>query len=146
MAAGRASKSCETRPTVKAPAWSIAVTVAFGAAGCSDSGGAQSAADCAAQVRADGIVYTSHGYTERGATEHSSAEEAVCEDVGPDAAGSVFPAAPSLVTTWTFKGFPAAKVLGVRSGDTSTFAVFVADSVPAQERDRIYQHLAGGGG
>lgn len=89
----------------------------------------------------DGIVYTSHGYTERKATKYSSAEEADCQDVGPDAAGSVFSESSEQVTTWTFAGHPPAKVLGVRSGRDS-FAVFVADSVNPEERDRIYEDLA----
>lgn len=111
--------------------------------GCSTSGGQQTSADCSAQVRADGIVYTSYGHTERKASTHLSAEVADCDDFGRDAAGSVFSETPPKVATWTFAGYPPAKVLGVRVGKDS-FAVFVADSVPPEERDQIHEDLAGG--
>lgn len=129
---------------MKAAVLPLAVTLTFAVSGCAGTG-SQTSGDCSAQVRADGIVYTSYGYTERNATKHSRAEEADCEDVGQDAAGSVFPESPRHVTTWTFAKYPAAKVLGVRSGQDS-FAVFVADSVPPEERERIYEELAGGAG
>ena len=129
---------------MKAAVLPLAVTWAFVVTGCAGAG-SHTAGDCSAQVRADGVVYTSHGYTERNATEHSTAEEADCEDVGQDAAGSVFPESPHRVTTWTFARYPAAKVLGVWSGKGS-FAVFVADSVPPEERERIYEDLASGAG
>lgn len=56
------------------------------------------------------------------------------------AAGSVFPDDPDTVTAWTFDGYPATEVLGIRYGKNS-FGVFVADTVPAEERDRIYADL-----
>lgn len=86
-------------------------------------------------------MYTSHGYTERKASKYSLADQADCQDVGPDAAGSVFPETPHQVATWTFTGYPPAKVLGVRFGKDS-FAVFVADSVAPEEREQIYEDLA----
>ena len=129
---------------MKAAVVTVAVTLAFVVTGCAGNGGSQTSSDCSAQVRADGIVYTSHGYTERSATKHSSAEEADCEDVGPDATGSVFPESPRHVTTWTIANYPPAKVLGVRSGNMDSFAVFVADSVSPDERDRIYEDLVSG--
>jgi hypothetical protein len=86
-------------------------------------------------------VYTSNGTSERRASRYASAERANCEDVGEAAAGSVFPADPSHVTTWAFDGYPPAKVLGVRYGKDS-FGVFIADSVPADERERMYAGLA----
>ncbi|QNN54707.1 DUF6281 family protein [Nocardioides mesophilus] len=127
---------------MKAAAVTVAVTLNFALTSCAGTGGSQTSSDCSAQVRAAGIVYTSHGYTERSATKRSSAEEADCEDMGPDAADSVFPESPRHVTTWTFANYPPAKVLGVRSGKTDSFVVFVADSVPDEESDRIYEDLA----
>lgn len=132
---------------MKAPlaALAIAVAVALGSSVDRPSGHAEipTSGDCAAQVRADGIVYTSYGHTEQPATQHSSAQEADCSDVGPDAEGAVFPATARLVTTWRFADYPPAKVVGVRSDSGDTFAVFVADSVSPQERDRIFADLAG---
>lgn len=119
------------------------LTLAFIVSGCSGDGGSQTSSDCSAQVRADGIVYTSHGYTERKASRHSVADQADCEDVGEDAAGSVFPEHPQQVTTWSFRGYPPEEVLGVRS-DKNSLAVFVADSVPDAERERIYRELRRG--
>ncbi len=120
----------------------VAVTLCFVATSCSGIGGSETSSDCQAQVRSDGIVYTSYGHTERRATKFSSAAEADCEDVGANPAGPVFPKSPRTVTTWRFADYPPVKVLGVRSGNTDSFAVFVADSIPPEERDRIYEELA----
>ena len=120
-----------------------AVTFFFVVTGCSGNGGSETSSDCQAQVRADGIVYTSYGHTDHSATKFSSAEEADCEDVGADPAGSVFPESPRTVTTWRFADYPPGQVVGVRSGNTDSFAVFVADSVPPEARERIYEDLAG---
>ena len=93
-------------------------------------------------VRADGIVYTSYGYSDRKATRYSVADQADCQDLGEDAAGSVFPEDPEQVTTWAFRGYPTDRVVGVRF-DRDSFAVFVSDSVSDTERDRIYRDLRG---
>lgn len=120
---------------------SLPVLAAMVLGGCSMDSGSETSSDCASQVRADGVVYTSYGHTEHSATEFSSAEEADCDDVGDDAAGSVFPEEPRQVTTWAFPQYPPEDVLGVRF-DQDTFAVFVADTVPPEKRDRIYKALA----
>ena len=118
----------------------VGVVAVAAVGGCSRSG-PQTSADCAAQVRADDVVYTSNGMTERQASRYGSAEQADCEDVGEDPAGSVFPDNPDKVTTWTFDGYPPAKVLGVRY-DRGFLGVFIADSVPAEEAERLYAELA----
>lgn len=118
----------------------ISLTLSSVASGCSGDGGSQISRDCSAQVRADGIVYTSYGYTDRKASRHSVADRADCDDVGEDAAGSVFAEHPQQVTTWSFRGYPPEEVVGVRF-DQDSFAVFVADSVPDAERERIYREL-----
>ncbi len=117
------------------------LTLSFIVVGCSPDGSPQTSSDCSAQVRVDGIAYTSHGYTDREASRHSVAEAAECHDVGEDAGGSVFPEQPRQVTTWSFRGYPPEEVLGVRF-DKDSFAVFVADSVPLSERERIWRELA----
>ena len=129
---------------MKAAVATVAVTLSLIGTGCAENSGSQTSSDCSAQVRADGIVYTSYGFTESSPTKFSLVEEADCEDVGQDAAGSVFSESPRTVMTWRFAGYPPVKVLGVRSGNTDSFAVFVADSVPPEERDRIYNELASG--
>ena len=110
-------------------------------AGCSADDNPQIAGECSAQIRTDGTVSTSHGYTDLVASRHSVAEAAECHDVGEDAAGSVFPERPRQVATWSFRGYPPTTVLGVRF-DKGSFAVFVADSAPVAQRERILQELA----
>jgi hypothetical protein len=118
----------------------ISLTVCFVVSGCSTHGGAQTSRDCQAQVRIDGIVYTSYGHTQRKASRHSVADRADCDDVGEDAAGSVFPEDPQQVPTWSFAAYPPSEVVGVRF-DKDSLAVFIADSVPDPERERIIQSL-----
>ena len=84
-------------------------------------------ADCAQQIRIRGAVYTSYGYSHQDATKYATADQAECRDVGPDAAGSVFPEHPRRVTAWTFETYRPGHVLGVRF-DKDSFAVFVANS------------------
>lgn len=86
------------------------------------------AGDCTLQLRVEGAVFTSYGYTKRPATKHASAERAACDDTGS-------------VETWTFAGYPPEKVLGTRFEPADSYAVYVADSVPAAERDRIFEEL-----
>lgn len=117
-----------------------ALTVAV--AGCAGNGAGEgvSSQDCSAQVRRDGVVYTSYGYTHRHATEFGTADEADCHDVGPNAEGSVFSEDARQVTVWSFRGFAPARVLGVRF-DKESFAVFVAESVPRGDIDAIVRDL-----
>ena len=86
-------------------------------------------------------MYTSYGYTDRQARRHAAAQAAECDDVGEGAAGSVFPEDPRRVPTWSFRGQPHNRVLGVRF-DKDSFAVFIAESVPIAERERIFRDLA----
>lgn len=119
--------------------------IAFGASvrmKCAGNGAGEgvSSQDCSAQVRQDGVVYTSYGYTDRHATEFGTADEADCHDVGPNAEGSVFSEDARQVTVWSFHGFAPARVLGVRF-DKESFAVFVAESVPRGDIDAIVRDL-----
>lgn len=108
---------------------------------CSEAG-PQSSADCSAQIRLDGVVYTSYGMSSREADPHVDADEADCDDTGRDPQGSVFPDSPSRVRTWVFEGYPPEEVLGVQYGKNS-FGVFVADTVAPDEQERIYADLSG---
>jgi hypothetical protein len=107
----------------------------------SEVDGSVGAGRCAPQIRLAGVVYTGYGYTERAATRHAVADEADCQDVGKDARGSVFPDDPRQVTTWTFKGFPPEKVVGVRF-ERGSYSVFVAETVPDREGARIFRSLS----
>ena len=101
------------------------------------------AADCQGQIRIGDEVFTSYGYTKSEATRHGVADQAECHDFGHDAAGSVFPDDPQQVPTWTFDGYSPDEVLGVRFGNGG-FAVFVVDSLPPEERDRMLEALSEG--
>ena len=112
---------------------------ALATAGCQDA--AVVAADCQGQIRVDGATFTSYGSAQRDATAHGTADQAECDDTGQDpGGGSVFPDNPQQVETWRFDGYPPAEVLGVRVGG-SGFEVYVADSLPDHERDRILEEL-----
>lgn len=117
-------------------------SISLVATGCSQAA-PQSAVDCPDQIRAEAAVYTWHGSAEQHATAHATADLAECDDAGEDPQGSVFPADPAQVRTWTFDGHPSAKVLGVANPDGS-FGVFIADSVTPDERERIVLDLSGG--
>lgn len=128
---------------MRAAAGGVVVALALAATGCgvNTPSTAISTADCADQMRSGGVVYTAYGITDHPARRYATADRADCHDTGTDPRGSVFPDSPDQVATWTFRGYPSDKVLGVRRGGSS-FEVFVADSVPPSERDRISQALS----
>ena len=120
----------------------LVLLVALLLAGCgSDDEGS---ADCGSQVRLDGVVYTSHGFTERGGERIGPVEVAECQDVGEDARGAVFPDDPRKVEAVRIPGHDTDEVLGVRFDDDS-FTVYVAESVPDDEQERIYEELSNAG-
>jgi len=108
--------------------------------GCGSSQPQESTADCNNQVRIDGRVYTSYAMTDREGTRFGVADRADCHDVGVGAEGSVFPDTPRQVTVWSFEGYPTEKVVGVRF-DRHSFELFVADTVPQAESQRIRLEL-----
>ena len=113
--------------------------------GCASDPETQGAtADCSSQVRVGDEVFTSYAFTRAQATRQGVADAAECHDVGADPAGSVFPDDPRQVRTWSFEGYSPDEVLGVRAGDDA-FAVFIAESVSATERDRIADGLSNSG-
>jgi Family of unknown function (DUF6281) len=122
----------------------VVVVVAFLLAGCASGTKApeESAAyECTSQIRLHGVIYSGYGYTDQEATSLGTADEAVCHDVGRDARGSVFPDDPHQVAVWTFAGYAPDQVLGVRLGEES-FVVFIAESVPRHQADRIVSELS----
>ena len=122
----------------------MAATVAFLLAGCASSTKAPEgsvAYECTSQIRSHGVIYSGYGYSEQEATSLGTADEAVCHDVGRNAPGSVFPDDPHQVEVWTFAGYAPDQVLGVRFGPDS-FVVFIAESVPRHQGDRILSELS----
>jgi Family of unknown function (DUF6281) len=122
----------------------VAVTVAFLVAGCASGTKAPEGAaayECTSQIRLHGVTYSGYGYTDQEATSLGTAGEAVCDDVGRDAPGSVFPDDPQQVAVWGFAGYASDQVLGVRFGQ-DLFVVFIAESVPRHQADRILSELS----
>ena len=128
-------------PSGRAATAALAFLLATSGCGDPTGGGSAGTADCPDRIRCEGAVFTSYGYTSRAGRGHGSALEAVCEDTGNDARGSVFTDESRLVATYRFAGYPPSEVLGVKIGRIDGLAVFVADSVSAEERDRIYREL-----
>ena len=87
-----------------------------------------------------GTVYNSYGYTDHKATKFARADRAECHDVEPNAPGSVFPPNPRQVAVWAFNDHSSKQVVGVRFGRDS-FSVFIAQSVPREEAERIVREL-----
>lgn len=135
------------RKTLVMQSTAAAATVACLLAGCASStkvpeGSEGSAAyECTSQIRSNGVIYSGYGYTDQEATSLGTADEAVCHDVGQDAPGSVFPDDPHQVAVWTFAGYASNQVLGVRFGQDS-FVIFIAESVPRHQADRIFSELS----
>ncbi len=94
------------------------------------------AADCAAQVRFHGAVYTGYGSTGHPGVRAGTADLADCQDVGLDPAGSVWPDDPTQVAVWSVRGYSSDEVLAVRLS-RDLVEVFVADSLPSRERDGV---------
>ena len=125
--------------------WTGGAAAVLALAGCATAvtGGTQGAADCTSQVRLGGVVYSGYGSTERPATRHGEADRAECDDLGADAHGSFFPRHPAQVAVWSFAGHPPEEVLGVRRAG-GAFEVFVAESLPDRDRDRVLRRLGDG--
>ncbi len=121
------------------------VLLVIATAACSSRGDGHSAggspADCQTQIRSGGVDFTSYGSTTRQASRYGTAKSSTCDDVGEDVAGSVFTENSPQITTFKFAGHPPSQVLGVKSAHVDGFEVFVADSVSAEVRDRIYDDL-----
>jgi hypothetical protein len=98
------------------------------------------AADCGDQVRLDEVTYTGYGYTDRKPVPFAMAHKADCHDVGKDAPGLVFPDNPQQVEAWRFEGYSPKNVLAVPFRNDS-YEVFIAESLPEAETDRILAEL-----
>ena len=123
----------------------VAVVAALLLAGCGGASAPESSADyeCVLTIRWQGAVYTGYGYTDREATRRlGEADRADCRDVGRETPVSDFPSNPDQVVVWTFAGHAESRVLGVPF-DEGAFTVFIAESVPRSEGERILGELGG---
>ena len=89
----------------------------------------RTAADCAVSVRYEGTVYEEVGFTNHPAERVGDADQSSCDDNGPDPRGSYFADDPPEVEVWSFPGYDAAQVLGVRVSG-SDFRVYFAEDLP----------------
>lgn len=104
--------------------------------------GAEVQADCAQQVRLEGVVYTGWSATTADAQRLGDAERASCDDNGSDAKGAYFADEPERVTVWSFDGYSPDEVLGIRL-DKNSYTVFIAVSLADGDRDSLVRELRG---
>jgi hypothetical protein len=116
----------------------LASVVLFALAGCSEAG--ETDADCAQQVRLDGVVYTGWSATKASAQPLGDAERASCDDTSRNASGAYFPDDADSVKVWSFDGYPPDEVLGVRLNRES-YTIFVAETLSDAARDRVVREL-----
>jgi hypothetical protein len=122
---------------------SVAVFLVWSSTACAQAPAPEDGAarECASQIRLRGTTYTGAGYTEVRGTQFSSADQADCEDVGPSPRGPVFSERSEQVAVWALPGYSTEEVVTVRFNEDS-FTIFVADSVPRGEIDRIVRELS----
>lgn len=112
-------------------------------AACAAGPDAVSTGECVPMLRRDQTVYVeSMRVQHQPASRIGRADDAVCEDVGKDARGPVFPPDPHQVDVWAFDGLDPTMALGVRQEDGS-FQVFVAQTVTKADAATIRDALMG---
>lgn len=110
-------------------------------AGGGGGGGGEASADCAQLMRFEDVVYVGFGTTGRDVREEvGEGDLSDCDDMGEDAQGAFFPSEPEQVTVVALEGYEPAEVLGVRD-DVGTVTIYVAESVPDEQRDTILEEL-----
>lgn len=97
--------------------------------------------ECTPRIRLADKVYVAAGYTDTRGQRFSTAQQATCEDTSSDSRGSVFAEDPEEVAVWSLPGYDTVDVLATRFGGNS-FEVYVSDSMPRQEIDRIVRRLS----
>ena len=102
---------------------------------------AATARECLPEIRLDGVTYTAAGYTEIRGTRFDTADAADCDDRGPSPRGSVFTGHSEQVDVWSLPGYSTDEVVAARFNDDS-FTIFVADSMPRGEIDRVVRELS----
>ncbi|WP_341925536.1 DUF6281 family protein [Nocardioides psychrotolerans] len=113
----------------------------FPACAGAGSGGGEVSADCAQLMRFEDVVYVGFGTTGRDVSEEVG-EGALsdCDDMGQDPQGAFFPTEPDKVPLVALEGYEPAEVIGVRADD-GTVTIYVAESVPDEDRDAILEEL-----
>jgi hypothetical protein len=97
--------------------------------------------ECVPQIRLDDTTYIAAGYAEVRGTRFDTAVEADCDDIGPSPQGSEFTENSDQVAVWSFHGYSTSDVVAARFNEDS-FIIFVADSMPRGEIDRVVGELS----
>ncbi len=97
--------------------------------------------ECTPQIRLNGITYIGAGYTEVRGTRFDTAVEADCDDLGPSPRGPEFTEDSKQVAVWSLPGYSTDDLVVARFNEDS-FTIFVADSMPRSEVDRVIGELS----
>lgn len=119
----------------------LATTLSLVSGACNDGSEPPAAAKCIGQVRLQGVKYDSVEAVAKSLAQKvaGAAEVARCGDVGEDPVGPYYPEGADVVQVWSLPEYPTSKVIGVRDG--ALLQIFVAESVPTNERQRIIADL-----
>lgn len=119
-----------------------AVVLMWSATACAEEAAPEAATrECVPKIRLDGTTYTGAGYTEVHGTRFDTAIEADCDDQGASPRGSEFTETSEPVAVWSLPGYSTDDVVAVRFND-DMLGVFVADSIPRGEVDRVIEDLS----
>lgn len=97
--------------------------------------------ECVPKIRLNSTTYTAAGYTEIRGTRFDTADAADCDDEGPSPRGSVFTGHSEQTHVWSLPGYSTDDVVAARFSEDS-FTIFVADSMPRGEIDRVVGELS----
>ena len=100
--------------------------------------------ECQPRLRVDGVVYLATGYLENAdptVTPIGRAELSACDDEGPSPKGGYFPEQPETAPAFAFDGQPVGTVVGIEF--PTGYEVYVAERVPASQRQEILELLEG---
>lgn len=97
--------------------------------------------ECVPQIRLDDTTYIAAGYTEVRGARFDTAVAANCDDIGPSPQGSEFTENSEQVAVWSLRGYSTDDVVTARF-DEDSFIIFVADSMPRGEIDRVVGELS----
>lgn len=97
--------------------------------------------ECVPQIRLDETTYVGAGYTEVRGTRFDTAVEADCDDQGPSPRGSEFTEESKQIAVWSLPGYSTDDLVLARFNENS-FTIFVADSMPRSEIDRVVSELS----
>lgn len=112
-----------------------------GCGAADDDASSTGASDCQAQVRFEGRTYTEVGYVDAAVSSAGQAVLGVCDDQGPDAAGTTFPDDASTVAVSAVPGVRPREGIGRMTADG--VQVFVSDGLDDERRAAVIARALG---